>query len=337
MDEKTPGKARGISVYDFFPADGRMQFLGFVKASNPSYVITDRSRQMIYCVHEHSAGEGAGVSAFKVSRKKDGKVRFLEYGHVDIDGDAPCHLAFAERNLAVSCYGSGQLLLLPLADDGKIERVGQNIDFPSEGGNECHIHCSVYQPMHQRLLVTDLGGDLVRVLTKDAAGNFSCRPELDLKFERTKGPRHIALHPAGELAFVNGEKLGTVSLVDVSKEQLSILSVANALPERVLDEAWGAAIRLSNNGKIIYCSDRTFSVVNALKYDQRAATVKFKHTTPSGGESPRDLILSLDGEWLLTANTATSSVGVFRIDPRGELTHYHTFQKIPTPTVFAWL
>jgi 6-phosphogluconolactonase (cycloisomerase 2 family) len=49
------------------------------------------------------------------------------------------------------------------------------------------------------------------------------------------------------------------------------------------------------------------------------------------------VLVAPKGQWLLAANTNDSTVGVFRIDPRGGLIHYHTFRKVPSPTSFAWL
>lgn len=337
MDENTPGKARGISVYDFFPNDGRLQFLAFVKASNPSYVLTDRSRQIIYAVHEHASGEGAGVSAFKVSRKKDGKVNFIAMGNVELSGSDPCHLSFAGRNLVTTCYTSGQIFIIPLDKEGRVEEIGQSMSFTSDTTRKSHAHCAAYQEAKKRLLVTDLGADRIRILQEQPDGSFVHTSEFDVEFPEMEGPRHIAMHPEGRYAVVNGECKGVVRLLDISGEQPTIVHQANALPERVVDQAHGAAIRFGKSGKMVYVTDRNFSVVNALKLDQRAGSILFRHTTPSGGEHPRDMILSPDGQWLLTANTVSSSVGVFRVDPRGELTHYHTFQKVPTPTAFAWL
>ncbi|NJC26469.1 6-phosphogluconolactonase [Lewinella antarctica] len=337
MDENTPGKARGISVYDWLPGEAGLKFLGFVKTSNPSYVLTDQSRQIIYAVNEHSAAEGAAVVAFKVSRKKEDKLSFREIGQVPLAGDDPCHLAFAGRNLVVSCYTSGQVMILPLDVEGALGTVSQTFTFAADNGREAHAHCSVFQPLPAQILVADLGSDRLRVLRREDDGSFTHAAELDLEFPDKQGPRHVALHPTGQYAVVNGEREGRVRLLTLSGDRPRITHTANALPERVLDEAWGAAIRISKNGKMVYTTDRNFSVVHALRIDERSAVVRFRHSDPSGGDQPRDVILSPDGDWLFTANTASSSVGIFKIDPSGELTHYRTVPKVPTPTSFAWL
>ena len=341
MDENTPGRARGISVYDFDSKEGRLTFNAFVTDDKPpSYLVTDRSRSIIYSVCEHPAGEGAAVCAHKVKPPKTGqggKVRFEPLGKVSLPGSDPCHLAFAGRNLAVSCYSSGHLLILPLAKDGAITEVSQVIEFSSATDRGSHVHCSVYQPSRSRLLVTDLGDDKLKVVELGEDGLFAHVPELDVSFPEFTGPRHIALHPGGRLAVVNGECRGIVHLLDTSERRITALHGASALPERVVDQAHGAALRVAPNGKLVYVSDRNFSVINALRLDHRTEALRFRHSTPTGGEHPRDFQLSPDGRWLLVANLKSSSIGVFQVTPRGELTHYHTFGKVPTPTCLAWL
>ena len=338
---KIPRAAPGVfPVYDFDTKEGRLTFNAFVADDNPSYVVTDRARSIIYSVCEHPAGEGAAVCAHKVKPARNGrggKVRFEALGKVFLPGSDPCHLTFAGRNLAVSCYSSGHLLILPLAKDGTLTEVSQVIEFASATNRDSHIHCSVYQPGLSRLLVTDLGDDKLKVLELDGGGRFNYVPELDVAFIASQGPRHIALHPGGRFAVVNCECRGIVHLLDISERHITALHGANALPERVVDQAHGAALRVAPGGKLVYVSDRAFSVVNALRVDQRTGALRFRHSTPTGGEHPRDFNLSPDGRWLLAANLKSSSIGVFKVKPSGELTHYHTFGKVPTPTCLAWL
>lgn len=337
MDDNTPGKARGISVYDFFPTEGRIQFLAFTPAINPSYLITDRKRSVVYAVREKSATVGAGVTAHLVRRDRRGKVGFEQLSDVALNGGSPCHLAFAGNTLLVSCYETGHLHVVERKTDGSLGAVLQDISLKASEGKKPHAHCTVYLPAKQQVLLCDLGDDKLKVFDRATDGQLSERPDLALSFPDGEGPRHIALHPDGELAVVNGECVGRVHLIDLSGEQPLRATVTNALPERVIDEASGAAIRIGQNGKMVYVSDRTFSVVTVLRIDERGKKLVVRDTYPSGGESPRDVTISPTGEWLLAANTVNSTIGVFRVDGRGGLVHYHTFGKVPTPTVLGWL
>ncbi len=337
IEGNTSAKARGISVYDFFPSEGRIQFLAFTPAINPSFLITDRKRSIIYAVRELQ-DERAGLTAHRVRRNKKGKVSFELLSDINLTGSGPCHLSFAGNTILAACYNSGHLHVVGRNEDGTLGEVLQTIPLsPSTPGNEPHAHCTAYHAERQRVYLCDLGDDKLKVFDRADDGLLTERPELALSFPKKECVRHIVLHPDGALALANGECVGRVYLIDLSGEKPSRADSINILPERVVNEAWGAAIKLGSNGKMVYTSERNFSVVTVLRLDERDKKLVVRDTYPSGGESPRDLALSLKGEWLLTANTSDHSVGVFRIDPRGGLVHYHTFKKVPSPSCLAWL
>ncbi|WP_020567669.1 lactonase family protein [Neolewinella persica] len=332
------GKARGISAYDFFPTDGRIEFLGFTPALDPSYLLTDRKRSIVYAVQEVAGNGSAGVTAHKISRNNRGKIKFELISDFTLASEDPCHLAFAGNTLLVSSFSSGHLHVIERQEDGRLGAELQTVTLEaSKEGKMAHAHCALLVPKKNWVLVCDLGNDLLKVYDRAEDGTLTGRPELDLPFQEGHGPRHIALHPEGDLAVVNGENVGQVHLIDVSGDRPLRATTANALPERVIEEASGAAIRFGSSGKMIYTSDRTFSVVTVLRVDERGKKLVVRDTFPSGGESPRDLIVSPNDQWLLTANTHDSTVGVFRIDPRGGLVHHHTFRKVPSPSSLAWL
>ncbi|MBC6993957.1 beta-propeller fold lactonase family protein [Neolewinella lacunae] len=337
MDERTPGTARGISLYDFFERDGRLQFLAFMPAVNPSYVVANAKKSLIYAVREKSADAGAAVTVHSIKRGKAGKVEFRQIAEQALPGDAPCHLALAPQTLLVSSYGSGHLHALALGPDGNLTGARQDILLSDASHPGSHLHCSVFQTDKQRVLAIDLGNDRLCVLDRAADGQLTYRPELDLDFPAGQGPRHIALHPGGKLAVVNAEHVGVVHLLDVSQDQPKLLDTANALPERVLNEAWGSAVRMGHSGKMVYAADRNFNVINLLHLDERVGKLQFRDTLASGGVAPRDIVISPDGNWLLSANTTDNTVGVFQLTARSGVVHYHTFRKIPSPTSLAWL
>ena len=338
MDADTPGKARGISAYDFHPgAGGELHFLGFAPAVNPSYLRPDRKRGVVYAVSERESSNHACVTAHRVRRNRKGKVEFEKISEVLIKGDHPCQLTLAGGTLLVSSYTNGMLHVIGRAQDGALTEVLQDIQLTTSTGRGPHAHCTAYDRARQRVYLCDLGDDKLKTFTRAEDGRLTHVPGLDLSFATGEGPRHVVLHADGDHALVNGECIGVVHLVDLTGEAgPAIVHTANALPERVIDEASGAAIRIGPKGKMVYVSDRTFSVINRLRLDVKAGKLSFRDSYASGGESPRDFSISADGEWLLAANSVDSTVGVFRVDPKGNLTHYRTVKGVPTPTSIAW-
>lgn len=332
------GKARGISAYDFSPSQGGIHFLGFTPAVNPSYLLTDQKRSIVYSVREKGADAGAAVVAHGVQRGKGRRATFTPLGETALPGCDPCHLAFADDTLLVSSYTSGHLHVVRRQPDGRPGELLQTINLKTRNENrDPHAHCATYVARRNQVLVCDLGDDRLKFYDRGADGTLTPREDLYLAFPDGEGPRHLAVAPDASFAVINGEKCARVHLVDLTADRPYCVTHNNFLPERLLDQSWGAAIRLSANGKMIYVSERTFSVVTTLRVDQQAGKLVMRDSYPSGGEGPRDIILSPAGDWLLTANEQDHTVGVFRVAPKGGLTHYHTFKKVPSPTALAWL
>lgn len=346
IDPDTPGRARGISAYDFVAGSGELQFRGYVPELNPSYLATDPERKIVYCVREATAGGGAAVAAYALRRERNRRITFEPRGEQPVRGDAPCHLTLADRTLAVCCYSSGSLHFYPLDGDGRIGPATQECHL-SQGSaaNECResgprAHALAYDRRRGRYYVCDLGCDTLRVFERRADGSPHARPEWNLPLPPGGGggPRHILLHPGGDLAFVNCEYHGKAHLLDLSgPEGPRLLHTGNYLPERVLDQAHGAAIRSDAAGKNVYVSDRSFHVITTLRLDRGGPSLNFRDTTPSGGEHPRDFVLSPDGRWLLAANFLSDSISVFATSAKGTLKLLRTNTAIPSPTTLSWL
>ena len=335
MSDDAPGKARGVSAYDFSPKDGRLEYRGFGKTENPSYVLADPARAVVYAVRECLHEYDPGVDAFRVERRGP-KIVLTHIGEIGLDGDHPCHLALAERTLVVSAYTSGSVHVLGLRDDGSLGDPLQRIVL-DEGKQAPHAHCAVYDARRARVYVCDLGSDCMRVYDRAGDGRLTERTEWSIDFSQGDGPRHAVLHPSGDFLLVNCEHRGRVALVDLrGTAPREVLNVPS-LPERAVNEASGAAIRLDREGRRVYVSERKYSVVTDLVVDTERPELRLRDAVPSGGLRPRDILLSPDGKWLLTANLKDHTIGVFRVGAGGTLRLNHIVRKVPSPTSLAWM
>ncbi len=340
----TPGKAKGISAYEFLPGEGRLDFRGYTSSLNPSYLAVDGKRKIVYAVNEAGNSEGAAVVAYRVHRQGS-KIRFKEIGRQPVAGDHPCFLTIADRTLLVCSYSSGHLHVYPLDEDGNVGTSRQDIHLRDgkPHGHECrdtsHAHSVAFDARRDRLYVCDLGCDRLTCFGRGDRKEWVPLPDCTLLLPPNGGggPRHIVLHPNGENAVVDCELLGKAHLLELRDGAPTLIHTENYLPERVEDQAHGAAIRLSPDGKNVFVSDRQFSVITTLRIDERSRSLSFRDTTPCGGEHPRDIILTPDGKWLLSANLASHSISIFATTPKGVLKLMRTNTGIPSPTSMAWL
>lgn len=336
MGPEVPGRARGISAYDCSDQDGSLTLRGEVEAINPSYLTVDSRLKVVYAVRECTKKDGAGVAAYRIKRESGQRIHFELLSDHGLAGDHPCHLTIAERSLIVSSYTSGTIHVFSLTEEGAIEGLIQEVDINTARG-ESHAHCAAYDPLHSRVYVCDLGADKVVAFDRSPDGKLHYLPKADLLFPEGAGPRHIVLSSDGQNGFVNCELKGLLYLLRLSDAGPAIVDQTLYLPERACPDASGAALRLAPSGRDVYVSDRTFSLITALKFDPSKSKVKFRDTYPSGGERPRDFDLSPDGQWLLAANTKDHKLATFKVGPKGGLNLYQVTTQVPSPTSVAWL
>ncbi|WP_116106416.1 lactonase family protein [Lewinella sp. IMCC34191] len=338
MGEDAPGRARGISAYDFSPKMGLLEYCGFTEEVNPSYLVVDDNNHVVYSVRECPEEDGAAVAAYRMKRGARRSVVFDFLGDVSLHGDHPCHLTKVDQTLVVSCYSSGSVHVIELEEDGKLGKYLQRVDL-NDGDKQAHAHCAAYDKPRNRLYVCDLGSDKLRTYDRHPDGSLAEMTDYALSFSADSGPRHCVLHPGGDHLLVNCEFRGRVAVFDLRGDGPKEVTNVPALPQRAVDGASGAAIRVDRRGKNVYISERNYSVISTLRLDVEDDSVKLftRDTYPSGGVRPRDISLSPDGNWLLSANLKDHSIGVFRIGAGGALQLQRVIRKIKSPTCLAWM
>ncbi|MBB4078542.1 6-phosphogluconolactonase [Lewinella aquimaris] len=338
MEDGVPGRARGISAYDFYAGEGRLEFRGYTPTVNPSYLWVDEARKIVYAIRECPQEGGPGVVAYRVIRERNRSVTFEKINDVHTPGDHPCHLMGIDDTLVVSSYTSGTLDVFARGTEGELGEHLQHIELPPvRPGHPPRAHCTAFDRRRNRAYVCDLGSDRLLVFDRSGDGCLTLLADHGVELPEGSGPRHLALHPSGDYATIICEYHGITLLVDLKEDKPRLVKSALYLPERAVDRASGAAITTDASGKNVYVSDRKYSVVTALRLDVREPRYQPRDTYPSGGERPRDINLSPDGQWLLTANVSDHTIGVFRVQAGGVLQLHHVVKKVPSPTCLKWM
>lgn len=340
VNEDTSGEARGIAAYDFDTRLGGLTFRGFAPVANPSYLWIDQARQLVYAARERASGDRPGVTVFKVARSAGGgKIQLTSVDNMDLDGDLPCHITGIDDTVIVSCYTSGTLHVLRTFEDGRLQKqVVQRIELPRPNPDRhARAHCAIYDARRRRVYVCDKENDHLSVFERRDDGRLELLPDHGIDFPAGAGPRHLVLHPDGNHAVVVCELRGISGLIDLRQEIPHLIDTTTYLPERVIEEASGAGIKIDATGKNVYISERTFSVVTHLRLDVKTARYSSRETLPSGGQRPRDLSIAPGGKWLLSANTKDHTIGIFRIGTGGALQLHRVLEKVPSAACLKWL
>ncbi|QKZ04986.1 lactonase family protein [Pseudomonas eucalypticola] len=200
---------------------------------------------------------------------------------------------------------------------------------------------------NRTLLVANLGGERVLQYHFDShTGALTPYTPDHLRAPAGLGPRHLVFAPDNRYVYVLDELQARVIsyALDAHSGQLTQVAVADSLPSDsalkpgaprgpsrigtpamqphadTSQDIWAADIHLTPDGKYLYTSERTSSVLAAFKVDQAHGSL-----TPIGTfateRQPRGFAITADSRHLICSGEKSQHISVFDIDPAsGRLT-----------------
>lgn len=323
----TEGASQGIYRYQFDPRSGQIATPAqqVVKAVSPSWLVLSADQRQLFAVNETPAGH---ISSFGVS----GKGEITPLNQVASLGDEPTHasLSHDQRYLFVANYAvapdpGGSLVVVPVARDGKLKAVLQQLRHaPSKVNPErqagAHVHSVVQSPDGRHLYASDLGADKVFIYRYDGASTdrpLSPAIPAFVTLPPGSGPRHLLFDAKGRHAYLTLEMSAEVVAFDVLDGALlerQRLPLADST-EPAAKAAGG--LHLSADGRFLYVSNRGSAnqiVVYAVGKDDGQLTLLQRRSVE--GDHPREFSLDPSGNFLLVANQKSNQLVVMRRDPR---------------------
>ncbi len=316
-------ESKGIYRSRFDPAAGTLTEPELAaEVAQPTFLAVHPTRKYLYAIGEVNAVggvKGGGVHAFGLD-SATGKLTPLN--SASSVGPGPCHVVVnpAGNMIAVANYGGGSSVFYKLADDGKI---GDKVAFfqharegdAKPGQKPPHAHCSAFLPDGKFALVNDLGLDRVKVFAVDAAAGKVDDAPADIVLPPNAGPRHVALTPAADFAYVCGELDSTVNVVklDPATGKGEVVQSLSTLPKPVKGNSTAEVVR-HPSGKFVYVSNRGHNSVAAFKVGDDAKLTAAGHIT-GDIKVPRNFNVDPSGRWMLIASQNGDKVGVWELNP----------------------
>lgn len=234
---------------------------------------------------------------------------------------AACYITQDSTHVCTGNYHEGAVLIYGKSPDGP--KLLKRIDIaPKAGCHQVLFHGDY-------MLVPCLLLDAVKIY--DCANDFSLAGELT--FPKGTGPRHAVFDKAHRRLFLVSELSNQVFLYEADEASVRETSPSprsNAakptLPFLHLRHVYSilqdgaefkeppasAAVRLSPNERFLYVSTRFANVITVFSID--GLNLRQIQQTSCGGDHPRDMILSPDGNYLLSVNRTQGGLVCFRID-----------------------
>ncbi len=327
----TGAKSKGIYAFHL-DAKGGLMPLGLAAQSvSPTFLAVHPNQRFLYAANEvgNFRGQKSGaVTAFAIN-PRTGKLALLN--QQSSGGGGPCHLAVDNTGkwLLVANYGGGSIAALPIKADGTlgeavtfIQHTGSSVDKKRQEGP--HAHFITTDPANRFALTCDLGLDKVLVYKFDPAkGSLAPNDPPAAAIKPGSGPRHLAFHPNGKLAYVINEMASTLTAFtyDGERGELKEVQTVSTLPADFKGSSTTAEVEVHPSGKFVYGSNRGHDSIAVFSIDESTGKLTYVEHQSTQGKTPRHFAIAPGGAWMLAENQGSDSIVVFRIDAEsGRLT-----------------
>jgi 6-phosphogluconolactonase len=242
-------------------------------------------------------------------------------------GAEPCYIALdpAETAIAVANFASGTLALYRL-DEGTGVPIGppeirQNVGSGPhpERQKGPHAHCARFSPDGKWLFQTDLGTDEVLAFRYRAANGELGDAVVAFAAPPGSGPRHLIFSPSGTRAYLISELASSITCFEANGDRLAILQTVTTLPAGHDDRNLGGDIILAPGGQTLYATNRGHDSIAIFAVGPEGYLDPALHV-PSGGGSPRCLLVNDHGRELFVANEEAGNVRRYLVGEDGCLT-----------------
>lgn len=317
----TKGDSKGIYEITLDTEAKKLENLKLVaEAGNPTYLTLNDDNSYLYGILREESGNGVGM--FKPST--DGTLERV--AAATDDTASPCYVSYdKDRSLVYAAhYGNGTLSVYHTDKDGTLslaDRVQHEGSGVHENQDGPHAHFIDLTPDKKFVVACDLGTNNVYTYSISDEGKltevnrYSAAPGT--------GPRHLVFSKDGTKAYVFGELSSEVVVLnyDSSNGSFEHVQTISSIPEDRDEFKWGAAIRISNDGKFIYASNRGHDSIAVFAVSPNDGTLEIVEYVSTEGKTPRDFDLDPTNQFVVVGHQDSDNMTLFERDSKtGKLT-----------------
>jgi len=300
-----------IFAYAVDPSTGALSPRSSITAfgNSPSFLAHNASMTNLYAVDEATSGR---VGAYAIDGDS-GALSFL--GAVSSGGNGPAFVSVDNTGkfVLVANYGDGTVSVLPVGADGRLGTASDTRMVGSEA------HMIITDPTNTFVFVPCKGSDYVAQFTFDVtSGKLAPNPtSARVATASGAGPRHLAFHPNGRLAYLINETNSTMTAfaLDGSKGTLTEIETKTTLPTGFTGTNLAAEVWVHPSGRWVLGSNRGDDSIVVFAIDAATGKMTLSGFASAGGKTPRDFSLDPTGTWLYAADQDSGAVVPFRFDP----------------------
>jgi 6-phosphogluconolactonase len=335
----TKGESKGIYS---FSLDTELNKLSEVEVAaelgNPTYLTISKDNRHVYSVIK--SGEEGGVAAYSID-ENNRSLHLLN--SQTAAGSPPCHVSIDEElNLVLTAnYHKGTVESHLTKEDGALqpassvmEHVGSGPDSRQE---KAHTHYAGMAPDGKYAVAVDLGTD--ELITYEVQDGKLIKKSV-FTFTPGSGPRHLAFHSNGKIAYVMTEFSSEVVVLSYNAEDGSFkqLQSIKTIPQDFTENNQGSAIHLSSDSRFVYAGNRGHDSIAVFAVDEDTNTLTFVEHTSTYGNWPRDFVLDPSEKFVIASNQNSSNLSLYSRDAEtGKLSLLQKDVAVPDPVCVKFL
>lgn len=336
----TKGESEGIYAFTLDTEGKKLTDIRVAaKLENPTYLTISKDNQLLYSVVKE--GDTGGVASYSINAQTS-ELRALN-SQVS-EGSPPCHVNIDQSasNVLSANYHKGTVeSYLVNQENGSLHPAISVIKHTGSGPDERqekpHTHYAGFTPDEKYVVVVDLGIDkLITYEVND--GVLTEKTTLNLK--PGSGPRHLAFHPKGKIAYIMTEFSSEVIVLHYHSEDGSFtqLQAISTIPEEFTENNQGSAIHLSSDGRFVYAGNRGHDSIAVFSVNHDSGELSYVEHTSTHGNWPRDFVLDPTEKFVIASNQNSSNLVLFsRDETTGKLTKLQSDVVIPDPVCVKFL
>ena len=309
------GTAKGITVYDVDVENGRFIYRCEMEVNNSSYLTVSHDRKTLYSIADE------GVVSFRIL--ENGSITRLN--SANIKGMRGCHISTDEedRYLFVSGYHDGKATVMRLKPDGSVGRIADGVFHKglgsvAERNFRPHVSCTRRTPDGKFIMVADLGIDQIKIYKfDDEHGGLTLVDALRCELE--SAPRHFFFSKDGRFIYLMYELKNVIDVFTYETGERSpviekIQTISTTSTPKPGNLTAACAMRLSRDGKYIYCTNAGENTVSIYSRDEQTGLLTMICCLPISGNYPKDVAIFPDGRHLASVNHDSGTLTFFSVD-----------------------
>lgn len=300
---------------------------------NASYGVYSPKLKRHYVVNEQQNGL---IGVYQVATNGS---KWTKKGEVSSQGSSPCYISLdaTESYLAVANYGSGNIAVykldaktgLPLEPAIVKQNSGSGPNADRQQGP--HAHWVKFSVDQKYIYSVDLGTDEVIGYSFDAASGAVGDKFVAYKCEPGFGPRHLSLHPSGQVAHILGElENALITLRPKGDGTFEDVQYIKTLPADFTGTSFAGHIAMNDLGNILYVSNRGHNSIAVFGLDT-TGRLALLQIIPTGGDWPRYFYIIPGFDRLIVTHQKSNDVTVMAQYTNGTLRAHNAKFTVTAP------